>query len=154
MKVKQRLASLAYLSFALGLLGLCLRPVFASPQQDAYPFSTYPMFAAKRKNPQFSVAQMQSAAGDWSSVPPKYLGTDEVMQAAVTIRKASRSRKRARVLCRQISKKIAENQTTILFKKTRIMRLTFDPLTYFSEGAKPLKEKQVVSCRVPELPKK
>ena len=151
---KQLLSKSLYFIFGLVLVGLCLRPVFASPRKDAYPFSSYPMFAGKRKRPEFAVAQMQSLDKSWQSVPPFYLGTDEVMQAAATIRKASRSRRRARALCRKIAQAIAQGGLSSSYQAVRIMKLTYDPLTYFSEAAKPLHEKRVMSCRVPGSVKK
>ncbi len=137
-----------YVAFGTCVLGLSLKPVFGSPHEDGYPFSSYPMFAGRRSQPQFAVAQMQDKKGDWQKVAPRYLGTDEVMQAAATIRKASRSKKRAGRLCRAIAERVATEEPAGAFQRVQIVRVTYDPLTYFSEGAVPLKKKKVVSCRV------
>ncbi len=135
-------AQIAYLGLSLLLLGLSLAPVFYSPSDDAYPFSTYPMFAKKRKAPTFSKAEGLLKNGDYEPIPPQYLGTSELMQAVVTVRKAAKNKKSARRLCRSILK-AAPPQS---YKKVRIVRVKYDPIEYFLTGPRPLERRVIASC--------
>src|SRR5690606_8844300 len=102
---------------------------------DAYPFSTYPMFASRRVAPRFVIAEGQTQGGDTVRIAPKWLGTDEVMQAAATLRKAGRDRRRASKLCKQIAARIPTDEG---LARVAIVQVKYDPIAYFAEGPEPL----------------
>ena len=134
-----------YLSFAGAVVIASLLPAWAEPTDDAYPFSTYPMFASKRVSPRFVVAEGQTHGGETVRIAPKFLGTDEVMQAAATLRRAARDLHRAKKLCKQIASRIPKSEG---LEKVRIVQVRYDPISYFAEGPEPLERKLVASCRV------
>lgn len=132
-----------YLCFAGAVVVASLMPAWAEPADDAYPFSTYPMFASKRVAPRFVIALGYKRGGEIVRVLPEFLGTDEVMQAAATLRKASEDPRRAQQLCRQIVSRFPKEEK---LKKVEIVQVKYDPVIYFTEGPTPLSRKVIASC--------
>ena len=137
-----------YVVFAGGLLSLSIAPAWVEPHEDAYPFSTYPMFTAHREAPSFAKVEGHLRTGAFEAIPPAYLGTDEVMQAVVTVRHAAKRKGRAMRLCRKVLKSAPKNR----YRKVQIVRVKYDPIDYFVSGPTPLERKVIASC--PEKNKK
>jgi hypothetical protein len=138
-------AKVAYLGFAGAVVLASLLPAWAEPTDDAYPFSTYPMFASKRVTPRFVIAEGRAKSGETARISPEYLGTDEVMQAAATLRKAATEPKRADKLCKQIAARIPTHEA---LKKVEIVQVRYEPVAYFTNGPEPLERKVIASCPV------
>ncbi|MCH2110030.1 MAG: hypothetical protein MK135_11935 [Polyangiaceae bacterium] len=131
-------------------------PAFSNPRDDGFPFSTYPMFASRRKAPVLVVAEVVHRDGERGRVEPSRLGTDEVMQAAVTLRMAARKRSSARQLCQKIAKTYRDESSATGPGKTKesdakrveIVRASFDPIQYFLESPEPKDRRLVAGCAV------
>jgi hypothetical protein len=116
-------------------------PALSDPRDDNYPFSTYPMFASRRKTPTFYKAEGRNAHGQWQPIPPELFGTHEVMQAVMTVQRAARSPRDARKLCEDLAR--AEPNR---YGKMRIVQVTYDPVKYFTEGPTPQSRKVLAQC--------
>src|SRR4051812_38911597 len=79
--------ALAY-GLGLGLVALVAAPGFGSPDDDSYPLSTYPMFARARGKPWLDFVEAVSADGKAVHLEPRLVASDEVMQAAASVRRA------------------------------------------------------------------
>lgn len=130
-----------YLLFGAGLVIASSLPAFRPPKEDAFPFSTYPMFAKKREAPRFAKAEARQAGQDWAPVPPMFVGTDEIMQAGATVRRAAKNKKLARALCESI---VRANQAE--YREVRISWVRYDPVAYFVDGPEPLARRTVARC--------
>ena len=131
-----------YTGMASAVLLLCLQPIFRDATDDAYPFSTYPMFASRRTTPVFQKAEGTLRNGKNESIPPRLLGTDEVMQAMATVKRAASGKKSARKLCWSILKAANHRYAVV-----RLVEVKYDPVAYFTRGPHPLSRKILVSCR-------
>ena len=135
------LSRILYLVLGGSLVLATWAPAFAAPHEDDYPFSTYPMFASKRKAPRLAKAEAKQEDGTWINVQPELLGSGEVMQAAATVKRAARSKKRATHLCRSIVRAGGDD-----FREVRIVRVRYDPIEYFVDGPKPISRKTIARC--------
>jgi hypothetical protein len=132
-------------------VGVGLAAAVASPalrsSKDSYPLSTYPMFAAKRSNPRLYVAEGVTADGSRARLAPALLGTDEVMQAAVLVRRAVQaSEQRAQQLCEDIAERVRRDGLA----SVRFIELTsaeYEPVAYFVSRAEP--QNRVLHGRCP-----
>ena len=131
----------------VGLAAAVAAPALRSSPKDSYPLSTYTMFAAKRDNPRLYVAEGVSADGSRARLAPALLGTDEVMQAAVLVRRAVQaSEQRAQQLCEDIAQRVRRGRLA----SVRFIELTsaeYEPVAYFVSGAKP--QNRVLHGRCP-----
>jgi hypothetical protein len=134
-------AQLLYAVLATCLLSLSSLPALREPRDDDYPFSTYPMFASRRKTPTFYKAEGQHAGGRWGSVPAELFGTTEVMQAVMTVQHAARTPRAARSLCNELTQADPGR-----FEKVRIVQVVYDPVRYFTEGPLPQSRKVLAQC--------
>lgn len=110
-------------------------PALSSKPKDGYPLSTYPMFAWEMKR----VASVEHAVyfreGSTEAVPvaPRFVGTDEVLQARATIARAiRRGAERQAEVCAEIAGRLAKDGST----GARIVELrtgTYDAVAYFTE---------------------
>jgi hypothetical protein len=66
------------------LIGATLSPLHRSPREDGFPFSTYPMFAARRSTV-LTIAYGLGVRADGTtfSLPSEVVGSAEVLQAVV-----------------------------------------------------------------------
>ena len=127
---------LAY-TFGLGLAAAVASPALRD-SKDSYPLSTYPMFAAKRDNPRLYVAEAVSVDGSRARLAPDFLGTDEVMQAAVVVRRAVRaSEQRTQQLCEDIAERVRQSQRLASARFIELTSAEYDPVAYFVSRAQP-----------------
>ncbi len=91
----------AAIAFAVVLVAV-LWPIAGG--RDGFPFSNYPMFSGDRPR-EVTVHHVigRNAAGRGRPLPPRALGTEEVMQASQTARFAARNAERAADLCRRVA---------------------------------------------------
>ena len=72
-----------------GLLALIASPVVRSPDDDGFPLSTYPMFASPRATRQrLDYAYGETCSGERRALPPRLVGTGEILQAAALYERA------------------------------------------------------------------
>jgi len=141
-------AQLLYAVIATSVLTLSLLPALGDVRDDGYPFSTYPMFGSRRKTPTFYKAERQIARGTWEPVAPQRFGTNEVMQAVMTVQRAARTPRSARNLCADLLRAEHGSDASI-----RIVSVTYDPIKYFAEGPKPHSQKILAQCSNKAHPK-
>lgn len=131
------------LPWAIGvvLLGLTLSPLARPPSYDSFPFSSYPMFAHGRKD---AVTQSHRAVGllaDGSRValPPRALGSDEVLQADATLRHAiRRGRPAVSKLCLAIAARVAGDAALAAVETVALVSERHDAIAYFAGDTAPL----------------
>jgi len=103
----RRLAALV----SLALCSAVLAPAVRSPDDDGFPLSTYPMFAAPRPR-ELTMASARGVTGDGRSrrLSPGDLGTGEVMQAFATLQRAAAAGPGQRAeLCAAIAARVARD---------------------------------------------
>lgn len=141
--------------WGLGLVLLTVSPALRDARAgDSYPLSTYPMFAAARERPLVYFAEGVTASGNEVRLEPALLGSDEVMQAAATVRRAVQAGgQRPRELCRQIAARIAKRGEPEV-KRVRLVDARFDPVAYFVDGPEPSEKNVHAQCKVPSRSRK
>ena len=141
----------AYL-FSLAVVLAILAPLLGDPQKDdSFPLSTYPMFSTRRDNPKISKIVAVDANGESRPLPPQVLGTEEVMQAAMTVARAARNKKKARALCRDTAATIADDTAWADATHVEILTLRYDPIEYFTDPdgpEHPTSRKRRARCRI------
>ncbi len=146
--------ALAY-GFGLPIVLVTLLPALRPARSDSYPLSTYPMFASNRERPVLYFAEGLNAKNEAHRLEPALLGTDEVMQATATVRRAVEAGDRAqRNLCKQIAARISEHDEYREVMRVRLVASTYDPISYFTDGPEPLERRVHAQCRVSKKEKK
>jgi hypothetical protein len=88
------------------LLALVVSPLLRDPRDDAFPLSTYPMFAEPRSAVlTIDYALGETASGERRTLSPQLVGTGEVLQAFVRIERAVHAG-RAAALCTEIASRL------------------------------------------------
>lgn len=124
-------------------------PVTFLPGRDSYPLSSYPMFSNKRDRARVYFAQVVDPTGPGARVPPELIAGPEVMQAAVTVRRAIQSGKPAmRSLCQDIAARVAGDPRFLEARRVQLVSAEIDPVAYFVAGPEPLSTKRHHLCRV------
>jgi len=125
---------------------------FVSPNDDGFPLSTYPMFSRNRVR-HVDVAHVVAIdhLGHATPVPPRLVANDEVMQAAMTVRRALRSGPGSALsLCQAIARRMAEHDperaSAVVRLEVRTSR--FDAIDYFSTSTKPLETAVGATCEL------
>lgn len=106
MKPVERVRALA---ISVALLVLVFSPLMSSKPHDDFPLSNYPMFSKPRnyRNTKIRHVVAFDAQGAGRPVPPRLVGTDEVMQASQTVRIAVR-KGAAPDLCESVAQRVAQ----------------------------------------------
>lgn len=140
-----------WLAYGVGLTTvLCAAlPAFRDASADSYPLSTYPMFARPRERPVLHFAEGVDAQGKAHKLAPRLVGSDEVMQAGATVRRAVEGGARAQKrLCKDIAARVAKSAHPEV-TRVRLVRATFDPVAYFTETPEPVERAVRGECKVP-----
>ena len=142
-------------AYAVGLLvvGALLWPVSGWQQQDSFPLSYYPMFTTPRKRVVlYAVVGLRHDAEDLAHpevIPPRLIGTHEVMQAAVMLHRAARQGPRARrQFCAQVAAAVATAADFSQVQTLVLVRDVYDPLRYFTADGQRLERQPVHRCQV------
>ena len=103
------MSRLAAAVLSIGLVAIVLEPVVRSPDNDGFPLSTFPMFAAPRPSlVAVSYARGVTGEGQRRELTPALLGTREVMQAFAMLQRAVDAGPAARqALCQAIAARVA-----------------------------------------------
>jgi hypothetical protein len=130
----------------LGTVAAAAWPGFHRAQDDAFPLSTYPMFARTLDKPQVSFVE-RVEGGRHTRLSPEHLGSDEVMQAYRTVKRAVRKGpKAAEALCRTLARRVASHEQNTRTVHLRIVSARFDPIAYFVDDAEPEEREIIASC--------
>ncbi|MDB4976031.1 MAG: hypothetical protein JWN48_4372 [Myxococcaceae bacterium] len=140
--------ALAY-GVGLGFLALVAAPGFGSPDDDSYPLSTYPMFARARGKPWLDFVEGLDAKGEAVHLEPRLVASDEVMQAAASVRRAVAGGPLTLApFCEDIAARVARSPAHTEVLAVRIVGARFDPLRYFVEGPTPEERLEHFRCPV------
>lgn len=136
---------------SIGLCGAALAPVVRAPDDDGFPLSTYPMFAAPRPAElTMAWARGVAAGGAPRTLAPRHLGTGEVMQAFATAQRAAGGGPRATAaLCEAIAGRVAHDAALGDVVEVQIVRGTYNAIEVVAGGAAtPAREAVVARCAV------
>lgn len=142
---RRAVLELAALALAAALVAW---PMVLPPARDDFPFSPYLMFADK-KDETTTVVQAVAVLGDGREVvlPPRFLGTDEVLQARALLVQARKDGKRAQTeLCWKLAEGVRGEPDLAAATSVELRTVTFNSLTYFREDA-PKPERKTIHAR-------
>ncbi|WP_437679729.1 hypothetical protein [Sorangium sp. So ce131] len=134
-----------------GLVLLMLTPLFRRPPVDSFPLSTYPMFSWGRHDARTTVERAVgvSSRGERRPIPPRLVGSEEVLQAKATLAQSIRQGARAaRALCRGIAARVAEQDSYADVVAIEIRTDTFDAVAFFDGQEAPVDSKLHATCKV------
>jgi len=128
-------------------------PAFRPAHEDAFPLSTYPMFARTLDKPELSFVERLDGKRRAHRLSPEQMGSDEVMQAYRTIKRAVRKGPRAtETLCRVLAKRVASREQNGREVRLRVVRARFDPVAYFVDDAEPEEREVLATCSARRTP--
>ncbi|HEY8375185.1 MAG TPA: hypothetical protein VIK91_01795 [Nannocystis sp.] len=137
----------------LVLLGLVLSPMARPVTYDSFPFSSFPMFAHGREDAVTTVHRAVAVLPDETtlSLPPRALGSDEVLQADATLRHAIRRGKKASAaLCRTVARRVAADPDFAGATHVELRSERYDALVYFAGDTAPLDKPKIrARCKIP-----
>jgi hypothetical protein len=134
---------LAIAAFAVALVIALVWP--ATVGRDSFPLSSYPMFAAARPaETTFRSAVGVDAAGEFVRLSPRAIsGTDQVIQAAATIRRAIRNDTTDQ-LCVEIAQRLGDGVVAVELVTER-----YDTIAWFDGETEPIERRVHARCPVP-----
>ena len=118
--------------------------------QDGFPLSNYPMFA----EPRDTAVKIRHVIGVTADdrvrpLPPRVLGTDEIMQANQIALFASKNRKRAAELCTRTAAELATRgddwQDVV---RVEVRTDEYDAIRYWQGDRAPLRSRVHAECEV------
>ncbi|HET9624537.1 MAG TPA: hypothetical protein VFP84_24365 [Kofleriaceae bacterium] len=119
------------------LVAVVLEPVIRRPDDDGFPLSTFPMFAAARPSKlAMMYAQGMTGAGEPRTLRPEHLGTGEVMQAYAMLQSAAaRGEPASSALCTAIAARVAVDDDYDDVASIRLVWASHDAVDYLARGA-------------------
>lgn len=115
---------------------------------DSFPLSTYPMFARPRGNPELVKLVALTQTGEYVSVPPRLLGTTEVLQAKAQLNQiASRGTKAKKRYCEAVATRVTQ-RPDLQWQELQLQRARFSPIEYFESGNRPLSVEVLTRCSI------
>jgi hypothetical protein len=136
----------AYL-VGLGVVVAAALPALRPASDDAYPFSTYPMFTDRRDRVVLGIVERIDEKGRARGVSPALVGSNNVMQAHAMVERAlHRGPDAARALCEAIAARIVERERGKKRVRVRVVRGQFEPVAYFVSAAEPIRREVVAEC--------
>jgi len=129
---------------SVALLALVAWPVVRDPRDDAFPLSTYPMFAEPRTTAlTMDYALGETAAGERRTLSPRLVGTGEVMQAYARFERAVHTGQAA-ALCAEIAARLHATDIAVV----RIVTGQHDAVDYLVRHRIGI-ERERARCQVP-----
>lgn len=132
---------------SIALIGATLSPLARAPADDGFPLSTYPMFAWRRPTQlTMSYALAVTPAGT-RPIPPRLVGSAEVLQARATIDRAVRQGGgELAALCQRIAAAVRGAGLADV-TQIRIVTGTHDAVDFLVRGVRG-PERERTSCAV------
>jgi hypothetical protein len=136
------------------LIALVIEPVLHRQPRDGFPFSHYPMFSSARRAAEAEVVHAVGVTRgvERRPVPPRLVGTDEVLQARATIQQAiARGPAGARELCAVLAQRVALEAGERGAGAAEVIEIrtdTYDPVGYFDGDPAPRTSQVHARCRV------
>lgn len=120
----------------LGLVaaGALVSPVLSREPHDGFPLSTYPMFSEPRER-ELKLAHAVAVldGGERKPLPPRLLGTEEVLQARSIVRRSVEAGEAA-TLCARAAERLRAEGPRAAFASAREIEVrtdVYDVLTYY-----------------------
>lgn len=136
-------------AYGIGVACVFTLAVFAPTifgRADSFPLSTYPMFAQHRGQPKMVKLVALTPRGE-EPVRPELLGTGEVLQAKVLLEQiAVKSEAQREKFCVKTATRLAELPESADWSKLLLVRVKYDPIDYFYNGAEPVSRKVLTRC--------
>lgn len=130
------------------MLVLAALPALSRAEDDAYPLSTYPMFARPLSRANVYFVERVDGKGRTRRLTPEQVSGNEVMQSFKTIGRAVRGGPKAvNDLCRIIAGRIARAERGERLVVLNVVEARFDPVAYFTVGAPPEERTVIGSCK-------
>lgn len=118
---------------SLALCGAALEPLVRAPDDDGFPLSTYPMFAAPRPAELTMAWARGVAPGGRRALAPEHVGTGEVMQAFATLQRAASGGPDDGVaLCRAIAARVAGDAARADVAEIELVVGTYDAVRWLA----------------------
>jgi len=138
-------------SLAAATLLALASPTIWPKERDDFPLSPYAMFSS-RQDDTTRVTHVVAILEDGREVPlaPRFLGTDEVLQAKVTLMRVLKRGKREQVdLCEELAKKVAVDPDLGGAVAVEMRTVTYRTMDYFVDPKAALLKKNVhARCKV------
>ena len=132
------------------LLLMASPTLWPQPRYD-FPFSAYAMFST-RQDERTAVTHAVAVFDGGREVPlePRFFGTDEVLQAKVTLINTQKRGKRAQMeLCWDLAKQVNADPEFAGAKAVEMRTVTYDTLKYFEDPSAAIQKKTVhAHCKV------
>jgi hypothetical protein len=126
-------------------------PTLWPKERDDFPLSPYAMFST-RQDDTTTVTHVVAVYEDGREIPlaPRFLGTDEVLQAKVTLMRVLKRGKREQMeLCWDLAKKVAADRDLSGAFAVEMRTVTYRTMDYFVDPKAALLKKNVhAHCRV------
>lgn len=138
------------LGFGTALLVLVLLPL--ATRSDSFPLSDYPMFSRHREDASARVTHVvaHSRAGNHRPVPPRMLGTKEIMQAHQTALVAAKDAETAADLCARVAANVADaGDAWSDVDRLELRADRYDAVAYWQGEREPMRSHVYASCAVP-----
>jgi hypothetical protein len=132
----------------VGVVVLAALPALSRAEDDAYPLSTYPMFARPLSRGTVYFVERVDGKGRAHRLTPEQVSGHEVMQSFKTLSGAVRRGPKAiQSLCRSIAERLAKADARHRRVVLNVVAARFDPVAYFTSGAPPEERTVVGSCK-------
>jgi hypothetical protein len=132
----------------VGVVVLAALPAFSRAEDDAYPLSTYPMFARPLSRATVYFVERVDGKGRTVRLTPEQVSGNEVMQSFKTLSRAVHAGPKAvQSLCRSVAQRLARAEKGRRRVELHVVAARFDPVAYFTSGAPPEERTVVGSCK-------
>ena len=130
--------------FSVAMVLVTIWPATTSPPRDSFPLSNYPMFASDRPTTaRFDTVVVVGADGSLQRLSPHTIGgTDQVIQAAATVRQAIRAGE-ADELCAEVAGRVTAA------RRVEVVTETYDTVAWFDGDEIPIARDVHAACAVP-----
>lgn len=128
-------------------------PALGELDDDSFPLSNYPMFAAERGRPVMAQIVGFDSQGQVRRLSPELLGSSEVLQAKSLVERAANGGPKARqTFCETVARRVRDAQTdddvSAKISRLEIAKGRFDPVTYFTVSPEPIERVVLHTCNV------
>jgi len=115
-------------------------PAFADPPRDSFPLSNYPMFTFDRSTEASFSTVVVMSDGEPRTLSPRVIGgTDQVVQAAASVRQAING-DTTDALCREVAARLDQRGTV------EVVTETFDTRAWFDGDETPIEREVHARC--------
>ena len=144
------MSRLVAFTWGLGLVVATALPAFYTPTADAFPFSTYPMFATPVGKERLLAVEGITSGRERIKIPPLYVANGPVLQAMSTLYQAEAQGPEAlRQLCKDIARRSTGVPELASVRRIQIVSASFDPITYFDGEPKAEQRHVLERCPMP-----